>query len=142
MSEVNVTEIKTLNGYPLADTKARADIATLSEEIEKITGGSSGTVEDLDIEFSTGYLYDVSDSAIGLKISTRKYENENSVYTPELIDLGADAVGSKFQIIASNYSDNSSRCTGFCEADGTIVSYVKEKSGFAQVEGIQGFRDM
>lgn len=32
MSEVNVTEIKTLNGYPLADTKARADIAALSEE--------------------------------------------------------------------------------------------------------------
>ena len=30
MSEI--TEIKTLNGYPLADTKARADIATLSEE--------------------------------------------------------------------------------------------------------------
>lgn len=33
MSEI--TEIKTLNGYPLADTKARADIATLSEEITK-----------------------------------------------------------------------------------------------------------
>lgn len=32
MSEANITEIKTLNGYPLADTKARADIATLSEE--------------------------------------------------------------------------------------------------------------
>lgn len=31
MSEI--TEIKTLNGYSLADTKARADIATLSEEI-------------------------------------------------------------------------------------------------------------
>lgn len=30
MSEI--TEIKTLNGYSLADTKARADIATLSEE--------------------------------------------------------------------------------------------------------------
>lgn len=35
MSEV--TEIKTLNGYPLADTKARADIATLSEEIDDIS---------------------------------------------------------------------------------------------------------
>lgn len=34
MSEI--TEIKTLNGYPLADTKARADIATLSEENEVI----------------------------------------------------------------------------------------------------------
>jgi hypothetical protein len=32
MSEANVTEIKTLNGYPLADTKARQDIATLTEE--------------------------------------------------------------------------------------------------------------
>lgn len=32
MSETNVTEIKTLNGYPLADTKAREDIAALSEE--------------------------------------------------------------------------------------------------------------
>ena len=39
MSEVNVTEIKTLNGYPLADTKARADIATLSEEITALKGG-------------------------------------------------------------------------------------------------------
>ncbi len=32
MSEAIVTEIKTLNGYPLADTKARADIAVLSEK--------------------------------------------------------------------------------------------------------------
>lgn len=36
MSEANVTEIKTLNGYPLADTKAREQIAELSEEIEKL----------------------------------------------------------------------------------------------------------
>lgn len=33
MGEANITEIKTLNGYPLADTKAREDIAQLSEEI-------------------------------------------------------------------------------------------------------------
>jgi lysophospholipase L1-like esterase len=37
MSEI--TEIKTLNGYPLADTKARADIATLTEEIEALKKG-------------------------------------------------------------------------------------------------------
>lgn len=36
-----ITEIKTLNGYPLADTKARADIATLSEEIEQIKDPTS-----------------------------------------------------------------------------------------------------
>ena len=40
MSEI--TEIKTLNGYPLADTKARTDIATLSEEMD----GLSKDVED------------------------------------------------------------------------------------------------
>lgn len=34
MSEVNVNEIKTLNGYPLADTKARADIAALTAELK------------------------------------------------------------------------------------------------------------
>ena len=38
MSEI--TEIKTLNGYPLADTKAREDIATLSEEIEMLKLGN------------------------------------------------------------------------------------------------------
>ena len=42
MSEI--TEIKTLNGYPLADTKAREDIATLTEEMEQLkeNGGSGG----------------------------------------------------------------------------------------------------
>lgn len=37
MGEVNMTEIKTLNGYPLADTKAREDIVELSREIVKVT---------------------------------------------------------------------------------------------------------
>jgi lysophospholipase L1-like esterase len=40
MSEI--TEIKTLNGYPLADTKARADIATLSEEMATIDAAING----------------------------------------------------------------------------------------------------
>lgn len=55
MSEVNVTEIKTLNGYPLADTKARADIATLSEEIEKIKLGSDENVEEIRINVKQIY---------------------------------------------------------------------------------------
>lgn len=48
MSEI--TEIKTLNGYPLADTKARTDIATLSEEIDEIKesgGGGAGLAEEI-----------------------------------------------------------------------------------------------
>lgn len=36
MSETNVTEIKSLEGHPLADEKARADIAALSEEMENL----------------------------------------------------------------------------------------------------------
>lgn len=50
MGEVNVNEIKTLNGYPLADTKARADIATLTEEIDELkeNGGNGGSDERLD----------------------------------------------------------------------------------------------
>lgn len=43
MSEI--TEIKTLNGYPLADTKARADIATLSKEIADLKGGGETVTE-------------------------------------------------------------------------------------------------
>lgn len=39
MGEANITEIKTLNGYPLADTKAREDIAQLSEEIGELSDG-------------------------------------------------------------------------------------------------------
>jgi hypothetical protein len=41
MGEVNLTEIKTLNGYPLADTKAREDIAQLSEEIGALKSGTT-----------------------------------------------------------------------------------------------------
>lgn len=46
MSEV--TEIKTLNGYPLADTKARADIAALTEEFEQLkeSGGAGVAVDE------------------------------------------------------------------------------------------------
>lgn len=44
MSEI--TEIKTLNGYPLADTKARADIAALSEEIEGLKENGAGVAVD------------------------------------------------------------------------------------------------
>jgi len=36
MSETNVTEIKSLNGYPLADTKAREDIAVLFKRMAKL----------------------------------------------------------------------------------------------------------
>lgn len=43
MSETNVTEIKSLEGHPLADEKARADIAALSEEIEQLKGGGGST---------------------------------------------------------------------------------------------------
>jgi len=43
MSETNVTEIRSLNGYPLADTKAREDIATLSEEIDELGHSDSDT---------------------------------------------------------------------------------------------------
>lgn len=47
MSETNITEIKTLNGYPLADTKARADIATLSEEMAELKeNGGAGVAVD------------------------------------------------------------------------------------------------
>jgi lysophospholipase L1-like esterase len=46
MSEI--TEIKTLNGYPLADTKARADIATLTEEKVDKDGVNQVTKENAD----------------------------------------------------------------------------------------------
>ena len=47
MGEANITEIKTLNGYPLADTKAREDIAQLSEEIDELKeNGGGGSGED------------------------------------------------------------------------------------------------
>lgn len=49
MSEI--TEIKTLNGYPLADTKARADISTLSEEIANKKGLTSAQITALDNMF-------------------------------------------------------------------------------------------
>lgn len=62
MSEI--TEIKTLNGYPLADTKARADIATLSEEIEELknAGEEDGEYrQNVSINFFEGttaaYMY-------------------------------------------------------------------------------------
>lgn len=42
MSEI--TEIKTLNGYPLADTAARERIAELTEEIAALKGGSDPTM--------------------------------------------------------------------------------------------------
>lgn len=51
MGEVNVTEIKTLNGYPLADTKARAGIATLTEEIANKKGLTSAQITALDNMF-------------------------------------------------------------------------------------------
>ena len=43
MSEI--TEIKTLNGYPLADTKAREDISSLSEEIAGLKAEEEGKIE-------------------------------------------------------------------------------------------------
>ena len=49
MSEI--TEIKTLNGYPLADTKARGQIATLSEEIANKKGLTSAQITALDNMF-------------------------------------------------------------------------------------------
>lgn len=62
MSEANVTEIKTLNGYPLADTKARADIATLSEEnaaikkdVEALKNGEESNIVNLPI--TTGHVF-------------------------------------------------------------------------------------
>lgn len=55
MGEANITEIKTLNGYPLADTKAREDIAQLSEEIDKLTGsGGTESVEEVEIVVTQG----------------------------------------------------------------------------------------
>jgi hypothetical protein len=59
MGETDVTEIKTLNGYPLADTKARADIATLSQEIEQLKGGETEVTTETPVDFSTskvGYI--------------------------------------------------------------------------------------
>lgn len=53
MSEI--TEIKTLNGYPLADTKARTDIATLSEEMVKsINGIKPDENGNVNVEGGTG----------------------------------------------------------------------------------------
>ena len=129
MSEANITEIKTLNGYPLADTKARAGIAALTEEINALKGDDGPAIEELNIEFSTGYYigygtnyYDIHDF---LK------ENTGSVYTPDPIDLGPSAVGKKVQIIAANDpSYASSRCSGFCtDAEGMTYRDWRHEEG-------------
>lgn len=63
MSEANVTEIKTLNGYPLADTKARADIATLSEDIAQLKGGGGG-LEEKTVKVTFGICVDADTGEI------------------------------------------------------------------------------
>ena len=80
MSEI--TEIKTLNGYPLADTKAREDIATLTEEIAGLKGG--GGAQDFTVSF--GY-WDSSGNMAG--------QNETKAMHTSLI-AATDVVSAHF----------------------------------------------
>ena len=105
---------------------AAADAKAVGDAIRKIIGDEA-EVEEVNIEFSTGYYYSISANAIGYNISEKKVANASSLYTPNPIDLGVDAVGKKLRIIASKYGTISSRSSGCCESDGTIVSAFQEK---------------
>lgn len=113
MSEVNVTEIKTLNGYPLADTKARADIATLSEEVVKsingvkpdangnvqIAGDGSGVMIDATL-LTAGAAADAAETGKRTVYGTKQFNLLNVPYSSGRFDTsGAD--------VASTYNERS-----------------------------------
>lgn len=98
-------------------------------------GSDEEDIQELNIEFSEGYYWHCNQYSIGQTLDeTNLTQNENSIYAPELIDLGADAVGNKLEIIVSNTNTGSTRCIGFCSAQRLIVSFHQEKNIFIKDE--------
>lgn len=59
-----MSEIKTLNGYSLADTKAREDIAALSEEIAELKGEGEAEKEPVTYIATITGIFSVSNKTI------------------------------------------------------------------------------
>ena len=109
MSEI--TEIKTLNGYPLADTKARADIASLSEEIEQIKNFSGTTIT------RTGRLASIECS----KGSTIEVESETTE-TVMLTHCGKNLLPPLASEVTSNGVTITPNADGSCTLNGTATA--------------------
>ena len=85
-----MADIKTLNGYTLADTKARQDIATLTEEIEQLKG-------ETEIITRTGVIVNIdADAGAALKIEA------NTAETVSLYHTGKNMMPCNLYVAASN----------------------------------------
>lgn len=103
MSEI--TEIKTLNGYPLADTKARADIATLSEEKVNRTGWSPG------VNLGTDENGNVVEKADIFSKDTSNWKPVNMLEGVEWTELGYFWKTSNGTLITSSSTGSYRSCT-------------------------------
>lgn len=104
----------------------RGQVTDLKSEIRKEIQLATLT------DFSTGYMYAVPNDGglIGRNISEILSANSSSRYTQNLINV-ASYRPYRIKIVKNNLASSSSRGLGFCDANGTINSWVREKEIFA-----------
>lgn len=120
MSEI--TEIKTLNGYPLADTKAREDIATLTKEmtglqtsVDNFFADAAGTSANiLPPDSEAGYF----DLETGEPLTS-----SNHVRTPAPIPLESGKTNLYIISNITSTTDNVNAVVHWLDASGNFLSY-------------------
>ena len=127
MGEANITEIKTLNGYPLADTKAREDIAQLSEEIAEFTfpeiEGYSKSLEETLVNVKP-----TAEKTEGVMWNYRGIEETSSVWSYYRLNVSE---GETYRV--STYVQGNARAVCVYDIDGERMSYFPETTPSGEV---------